>query len=66
MRSLLSLLSYLDSGQNRERYLGVTIPPTNLQEHQLEQAGGGGGGVADALADGLPETAPTAVANDAK
>ncbi len=41
MRSLLSLLSYLDSGQNRERYLGVTIPPTNLQEHQLEQAGGG-------------------------
>ena len=58
MRSLLSLLSYLGSGQYRERYLGVKIPPTNLQEHQLEQARG----FADALADRLPETATTAVA----
>ena len=38
VRSLLSLLSYVGSGQYRERYLGVKIPPTNLQEHQLEQA----------------------------
>src|SRR3954452_20303587 len=32
VRSLLSLISYLGSGQYRERYLGVKIPPTNLQE----------------------------------
>ena len=32
VRSLLSLLSYLGSGEYRERYLGVKIPPTNLQE----------------------------------
>jgi menaquinone-dependent protoporphyrinogen IX oxidase len=29
VRSLLSLLSYLGSGEYRERYLGVKIPPTN-------------------------------------
>lgn len=55
VRSLLSLLSYLGSGQYRERYLGLKIPPTNLQEHHLEQARG----FADALADRLPETATT-------
>ena len=60
VRSLLSLLSYLGSGQYRERYLGVKIPPTNLQEHQLEQARG----FADALADRLPEAATTAVGSD--
>ena len=31
LRSLLSLLSYLGSGEYRNRYLGVKIPPTNLQ-----------------------------------
>ena len=31
MRSLLSLISYLGTGEYRERYLGVKIPPTNLQ-----------------------------------
>ena len=55
VRSLLSLLSYLGSGQYRERYLGVKIPPTNLQEPQLEQARA----FADALADRLPEAATT-------
>jgi hypothetical protein len=30
LRSLLSLISYLGSGEYRERYLGVKIPPTNL------------------------------------
>ena len=53
VRSLLSLLSYLGSGQYRERYLGVKIPPTNLQEPQLEEARG----FADALADRLPDAA---------
>ncbi len=38
LRSLLSLLSYLGSGEYRERYLGVKIPPANLQEHRLEEA----------------------------
>jgi len=38
LRSLLSLLSYLGSGAYRERYLGIKIPPTNLQEHHLQQA----------------------------
>ncbi len=33
-----SLLSYLGSGEYRKRYLGVKIPPTNLQEHHLEEA----------------------------
>src|SRR5271166_6066031 len=30
VRSLLSLLSYLGSGQYRERYLRIEIPPTNI------------------------------------
>jgi menaquinone-dependent protoporphyrinogen IX oxidase len=61
VRSLLSLISYLGSGQNRERYLGVKIPPTNLQEHHLEQARG----FARALADRLPDAATTAAASEA-
>jgi len=35
---LLSLCSYFGKGENRERYLGVKIPPTNLQPDYLEQA----------------------------
>jgi hypothetical protein len=38
VRSLLSLLSYLGSGEYREKYLGIKIPPTNLQDHHLEEA----------------------------
>ena len=38
VRSLLSLLSYLGSGKYRERYLGIKIPPTNLQDYHLEEA----------------------------
>jgi multimeric flavodoxin WrbA len=38
LRSLLSLVSYLRSGEYRSRYLGVRIPPTNLRQFQLEQA----------------------------
>jgi len=38
VKSLLSLLSYLGSGEYRKRYLGVKIPPTNIQEDQLQQA----------------------------
>jgi hypothetical protein len=31
VRSLLSLISYLGTGEYRDRYLGVKIPPTNVQ-----------------------------------
>lgn len=37
LRSMLSLTSYLRSGEYRGRYLGVRIPPTNVQPEQLEQ-----------------------------
>ena len=38
IRSLLSLLSYLGSGEYREKFLGVKIPPTNLKPDFEEQA----------------------------
>ena len=37
LSSMLSLTSYLGSGQYRERYLGLPIPPTNVQPDQLDQ-----------------------------
>ncbi len=51
VRSLLSLLSYLGSGDYRERYLGVKIPPTNIQEYHLEAARKFADGLANRLAD---------------
>ena len=36
VRSLLSLISYLGKGENRERYPGVSIPPTNLKPDYLD------------------------------
>jgi hypothetical protein len=38
VRSLFSLLSYLGTGEYRERYLGIKIPPTNLQDYHLSEA----------------------------
>src|SRR4051794_33681396 len=38
VRSLLSLLSYFGKGEDRERYLGLKIPPTNLKPEYPEQA----------------------------
>jgi len=49
VRSLLALLSYLGSGEYRERYLGVRIPPTNLRDYHLEQARAFAGRLADRL-----------------
>ncbi len=49
VRSLLSLLSYFGTGENRERYLGVQIPPTNLKPDYLEQARSFAAGLADGL-----------------
>jgi hypothetical protein len=37
LRSVLSLTSFLGSGEYRDRYLGVRIPTTNIQPEQLEQ-----------------------------
>jgi hypothetical protein len=50
VKSLLSLLSYLGSGEYRKRYLGVPIPPTNIQEDQLGEARTFAKGLADRLA----------------
>jgi menaquinone-dependent protoporphyrinogen IX oxidase len=47
LRSMLSLTSYLGSGEYRERYLGVSIPPTNINEDQLAEARGFAAGLAD-------------------
>jgi menaquinone-dependent protoporphyrinogen IX oxidase len=49
VKSLLSLLSYLGKGENRERYLGVKIPVTNLQACDLEAARTFADGLADRL-----------------
>jgi len=51
VRSLLALLSYFGKGENRERYLGVKIPPTNLQPAYREEARA----FANELADGLEQ-----------
>jgi hypothetical protein len=49
VRSLLSLISYFGKGENRERYLGVKIPPTNLKPDYLQQAQAFATGLADRL-----------------
>jgi menaquinone-dependent protoporphyrinogen IX oxidase len=49
VRSLLSLLSYFGKGENRERYLGVKIPPTNLKPDYREQAQAFATGLADRI-----------------
>jgi hypothetical protein len=49
VRSLFSLLSYLGTGEYRERYHGVKIPPTNLQEYHLKDARTFAEGLADRL-----------------
>ena len=51
VRSLLSLLSYFGKGEDRERYLGVKIPPTNLKPDYREQTQAFAAGLADALVD---------------
>jgi menaquinone-dependent protoporphyrinogen IX oxidase len=37
VRSMLSLTSYLGSGEYRRRYLGMRIPTTNVQPQQLDE-----------------------------
>src|SRR4051794_37004893 len=50
VRSLLALLSYFGKGELRERYLGVKIPPTNLEPGFAEQARTFAHGLADVVA----------------
>jgi menaquinone-dependent protoporphyrinogen IX oxidase len=47
--SMLSLTSYLGSGVYRDRYLGLPMPPTNIQHDQLDSAGQFAAGLADRL-----------------
>jgi hypothetical protein len=49
IQSLLSLTSYLATGENRERYLGVKIPPTNLEPGFEKVARGFAAQLADRL-----------------
>jgi menaquinone-dependent protoporphyrinogen IX oxidase len=49
IRSLLSLLSYFGKGENRERYLGVKIPPSLLQPDFADEARAFANGLADRL-----------------
>ncbi|HKP43414.1 flavodoxin family protein [Mycobacterium sp.] len=51
LRSILSLTSFLGSGEYRDRYLGVRIPTTNIQPEQLEQTRKFAAGLADRLFD---------------
>ena len=51
VHSLLSLLSYLGTGEYREKYLGVKIPRTNLQDYHLDQAREFAGKLVKRLAD---------------
>ena len=52
VRSLLSLISYFGAGENRERYLGVRIPPTNLKPDFTEDARAFAAGLAERLIGG--------------
>jgi hypothetical protein len=49
VRSLLALVSYLASGANRERYLGIRIPPSNLRADDRVAARAFATGLADQL-----------------
>ncbi|QZT64976.1 flavodoxin family protein [Mycolicibacterium austroafricanum] len=38
LASMLSLTSYLGSGEYKDRYLGVKLPPTNINDEHLEES----------------------------
>jgi len=59
VRSMLSLTSYLGSGQYRDRYLGLRIPPTNVQPDQLEQTQRFASALAEQLFGRAPAVAGT-------
>ena len=59
IRSLLSLISYLGSGTNQARYLGVPIPRTNLTEAQIDEERAFAGTLANRLAEPASTVPPT-------
>jgi hypothetical protein len=69
IRSLLSLLSYMGTGEYREKSHGVKIPPTNIQDYHLEAAREFAGGLADSLKVEQPSptdsTSPPATVREA-
>ena len=57
--SLLSLISYFGKGENRERYLGVKLPPSMLEPDFAEQAQAHANELADELSGvGEPPESP--------
>jgi hypothetical protein len=54
VRSLLALLSYFGKGEYRERYLGVKIPPTNIQDYHLNTGREFANKLGDRLLAGAP------------
>ncbi len=56
LRSMLSLTSYLGSGQYRDRYLGVRIPTTNISEAQLDETRRFAADLADRVSAGAAST----------
>ena len=50
IQSLLALISYFAHGEERQRYLGVKIPSTNLAPEYIAQAHGFATGLAEMLA----------------
>ncbi len=58
LRSFMSLISYLGKGEQRERYHGVKIPPTNLQPDYVEQAREFAIGLADRLVSNVESESP--------
>jgi menaquinone-dependent protoporphyrinogen IX oxidase len=49
IRSFMALISYFAAGENRERYLGLKIPPSMLKPDYAEQARAFANELADAL-----------------
>ena len=59
IRSLLSLISYFGKGENRQRYLGIKIPPSLLKPDYVEQARAFADDLADRMGrNGQPSVAP--------
>ncbi|HEY1440718.1 MAG TPA: flavodoxin family protein [Mycobacterium sp.] len=58
LRSMLSLTSYLGTGEYRDRYLGVRIPATNVQPEQVEETRKFASALADRLFGEQPARPP--------
>jgi menaquinone-dependent protoporphyrinogen IX oxidase len=63
--SLASLISYLGSGEYRDRYMGLKIPTTNIQPDQLEETRAFAHTLADSLGFSPQPAEGTAVSRDA-